>query len=43
MERGCSEGAEWTQNRIQGNPQQFYVNIHTTAYPNGAIRGQLMP
>lgn len=41
--KGCSEGAEWTQNRIQGNPQQFYVNIHTTAYPNGAIRGQLMP
>lgn len=39
---GCSEGAEWTQNRIEGNPENFYVNLHTAAYPNGAIRGQLM-
>ena len=40
--KGCAEGAEWTQNRIQGNPGQFYVNVHTAEYPNGAIRGQLM-
>lgn len=39
---GCSEGAEWTQDRIEGNPQNFYVNLHTAEYPNGAIRGQLM-
>ena len=39
---GCSEGAEWTQDRIEGNPENFYVNLHTAAYPNGAIRGQLM-
>lgn len=38
---GCSEGAEWTQDRIEGNPERFYVNIHTADYPNGAIRGQL--
>lgn len=39
---GCSAGAEWTQDRIAGNPERFYVNVHTADYPNGAIRGQLM-
>ncbi len=39
--KGCTDGAEWTQNRIQNNPQAFYVNVHTAEYPNGAIRGQL--
>lgn len=39
--KGCSEGAEWTQDRIEGNPERFYVNLHTAEYPNGAIRGQL--
>lgn len=38
---GCAAGAEWTQNRLQGNPEAFYVNLHTAEYPNGAIRGQL--
>lgn len=40
--KGCSEGAEWTQNRIAGNPENFYVNLHTAEFPDGAIRGQLM-
>jgi hypothetical protein len=39
--QGCKDGAEWTENRIQGNPQDFYVNVHNATYPNGAIRGQL--
>lgn len=39
--KGCSSGAEWTQNRIQGNPENFYVQLHNANYPNGAIRGQL--
>ena len=39
---GCTDGSEWTQDRIEGNPQDFYVNVHTAEYPKGAIRGQLM-
>jgi len=26
---------------IKANPGAFYLNVHTTDYPNGAIRGQL--
>lgn len=28
---------------LLANPQTFYVNIHTTDHPGGAMRGQLMP
>ena len=27
--------------RIKNNPRNYYVNIHTSDYPPGAIRGQL--
>jgi hypothetical protein len=39
--QGCTDGSEWTQDRIGDNPGAFYVNVHTAEYPNGAIRGQL--
>ncbi len=29
--------------RIRKNPHNYYVNIHTASFPNGAIRGQLSP
>ena len=45
--QGCTEGSAqfpFDKARLQDvvqNPQNYYVNIHTTAFPPGAIRGQL--
>ncbi|MEH6790299.1 CHRD domain-containing protein [Parasphingorhabdus sp.] len=39
--KGCADGSEWTQDRIEGDPSGFYVNVHTAEYPAGAIPGQL--
>lgn len=39
--KGCEKAPEWLQNAVQNHMSGYYVNIHTTAYPNGAIRGQL--
>lgn len=38
---GCVSAANSTLRQIRNNPQNFYLNLHTGAFPAGAIRGQL--
>ena len=38
---GCAEIERTLMGRIAANPENFYVNVHTDAYPQGAVRGQL--
>ena len=37
----CDDAADALVDEIRNNPGGFYVNVHTTDYPEGAIRGQL--
>lgn len=37
----CVSAAADLFERLQGDPAGFYVNVHTDAYPGGALRGQL--
>ncbi len=38
---GCRSGDPALLADIVANPQNYYVNVHTTAHPGGAGRGQL--
>jgi hypothetical protein len=40
--RGCVEDLRRTLlRRIKEEPRRFYVNVHTSDFPDGAVRGQL--
>lgn len=38
---GCVGASADVIAAIRANPSNYYVNVHTTDFPNGAIRGQL--
>lgn len=39
---GCTKGAASAAvDNVRSRPANFYVNVHTATYPNGAARGQL--
>ena len=38
---GCAQAQAAIIDEILGNPSNFYVNVHTTEHPAGAMRAQL--
>ncbi len=38
---GCADAEGDVMGRIAATPRNFYVNVHSDRYPQGAVRGQL--
>ncbi len=38
---GCVNASAALVSEIAGKPSRFYVNVHTSDFPGGAVRGQL--
>jgi hypothetical protein len=39
--RGCVPASAALIKAIAANPKDYYVNVHSTKYPGGAVRSQL--
>ena len=40
--KGCITASKSVVEMIETNPNRYYVNVHNAAFPNCAIRGQLV-
>lgn len=40
--KNCVARSEWLEDSFERSPGSYYIQISTTEYPNGAIRGQFV-